>query len=172
MPGNSRKHLVKRQVEVSEGTKGRDDVGRTGDSVQGSSDGLDVLPTTSILCGLQLLDKVGTGWTCAIDDIHCDQRRKGRPGEGIRSGEVKGRDGNACGMSSRRLLRYSIGPVCISNSISSPRATVLLVITISLDYPTMPPALSSSLPNLSPSPFCSSRQRESVLYAQRTCSST
>jgi hypothetical protein len=77
MRGNSRKHLVKRQVEVSEEVEGRDDLGRTGNSVQGSSDGLDVLPTTSILCGFQLLDKVRTGWTCAIDDIHDDQRWKG-----------------------------------------------------------------------------------------------
>jgi hypothetical protein len=77
VPGNSRKHLVKRRVEVSEDMKGRDELGRTGDSVQGSSDGLDVLATTSILRGLQLLDKVRTGWTCAIDDVHDDQRRKG-----------------------------------------------------------------------------------------------
>lgn len=78
MPGNSRKHLVKRQVEVSEDIKRRDDLGRTGNSVQGSSDGLDVLPTTSVLCGFQLLDKVRTGRTCAIDDVHADERREGR----------------------------------------------------------------------------------------------
>ena len=77
-------HLGRREVEVSEDIKGRGDVGRTWNSVQGSSDGLDVLPTTSIVCGFQLLDKVGTGWTCAIDDIHGDQRRKGRPVEGIK----------------------------------------------------------------------------------------
>jgi hypothetical protein len=75
--------LVKRRVEVSEDIKGGDELGRTGDSVQGSSDGLDVLPTTSILCGFELLDKVRTGWTCAIDDIHDDPRWK-RPGEGIK----------------------------------------------------------------------------------------
>lgn len=76
MTGNSRKHLVKRRVEVSEDITGiDDDLGRTGDSVQGSSDGLDVLSTTtSILCGFELLDKVRTGWTCAIDDIHDDPR--------------------------------------------------------------------------------------------------
>lgn len=84
MPENAHKHLVKRRVEVSEDIKDREDVGRTGDSVQGRSDGLDVLTTTSILCGLELLDKVGTGWTCAIDDVHGGQRRKGRAGEGIR----------------------------------------------------------------------------------------
>jgi hypothetical protein len=84
MQGNSRKHLVKRQVEVSEDIKRIDDLRRTGNPVQGSSDGLDVLPTTSILCGLQLLDKVRTGRTCAIDNIHGDQRREGSPGEGIR----------------------------------------------------------------------------------------
>src|SRR6266403_859921 len=77
VPGNSRKHLVKRRVEVSEDIKGRDGLGRTGDSVQGSSDGLDVLATTSILRGLELLDKVRT---CAIDDIHDDQRGKGDRG--------------------------------------------------------------------------------------------
>jgi hypothetical protein len=77
MPGNSRKHLVKRQVEVSEDIKGRDGLGRTGDSVQGSSDGLDVLPTTSIVRGFQLLDKVRTRGTCAIDHIHVDRRWKG-----------------------------------------------------------------------------------------------
>ena len=65
-------------------SRGIDDLGRTGNSIQGSSDGLDVLPTTSIVCGLELLDIVRTGWTCAIDDIHSDQRWKGRPGEGIR----------------------------------------------------------------------------------------
>jgi hypothetical protein len=37
--------------EVSEDIKGRDDVGRTRNSVQGGSDGLDVLATTSILGG-------------------------------------------------------------------------------------------------------------------------
>jgi hypothetical protein len=79
MPGNSRRHLVKRQVEVSEDIKGGDGLGRTGDSVQGSSDGLDVLPTTSIVRGFQLLDKVRTGGTCAIDDIHVDPKVKGRP---------------------------------------------------------------------------------------------
>jgi len=77
MPGNSRKRLVKRQVEVSEDIQGREDLGRTGNSVQGSSDGLDVLSTASILRGFELLDIVRTGWTCAIDDIHDDQRWKG-----------------------------------------------------------------------------------------------
>ena len=78
MPGNSRKRLVKRQVEVSEDIQGREDLGRTGNSVQGSSDGLDVLSAASILRGFELLDIVRTGWTtCAIDDIHDDQRWKG-----------------------------------------------------------------------------------------------
>lgn len=77
MLGNLRRHL-KRQVKVSEDVKGRDDLGRTWNSVQGSSDGLDVLPTTSIIGGFEFLDKVGTGWTCAIDDIH------ERPGEGYK----------------------------------------------------------------------------------------
>lgn len=76
-PGYLRKHLVKRRVEVSEDIKGGDELGRTGDSVQGSSDGFDVLAPTSILRGFELLDKVRSGWTCAIDDIHDDQRRKG-----------------------------------------------------------------------------------------------
>lgn len=80
MSGNSRKHLVKRRVEVSEDIKGRDDLGRTGNSVQGSPDGFDVLPTTSILRGFQLLDKVRTRWTCAVDDIHDDQRWEGDRG--------------------------------------------------------------------------------------------
>jgi hypothetical protein len=66
----------RREVEVSEDTKGRD-CGRTGNPVQGGSDGLDVLSTTSILGGLQLFDnKVRTGRACAID-IHDDQRWNG-----------------------------------------------------------------------------------------------
>lgn len=77
MPENSRKHLVKRQTKVSEDTKGRDDRRRTRNSVQGGSDGFDVLPTASIIRGFQLLDKVGTGWTCAIDDVHEDPRWRG-----------------------------------------------------------------------------------------------
>ncbi len=71
---NSRKHLVNRQVEVSEDIKGKEGLGRTGHSVQGTSDGLDVLSATSVLRGLELLDKVRTLWTCAVDDIHDDQR--------------------------------------------------------------------------------------------------
>lgn len=78
MPGNSRRHL-KRQVKVSDDVKGRDGLGRTWNPVQGSSDGLDVLPTTSVIGGFELLDKVGSGWTRAVDDIH---ERPG--GEGIK----------------------------------------------------------------------------------------
>ena len=51
------------------------DCGRTGNPVQGSSDGLDVLSTTSILDGLQLFDKVRTGRACAVD-VHDDRERE------------------------------------------------------------------------------------------------
>jgi hypothetical protein len=94
------------QAKVSKDIEGSDDRRRTRNSVQGGSDGFDVLPTTSIVRGFQLLDKVGTGWTCAIDDVHEDPRWRGRPREGIREGEVKGRDGNALvSMASGGLLR-------------------------------------------------------------------
>lgn len=57
---------------------------------------------------------------------------EGRPGEGIREGEVKGREGNALvSMASGGLLRYSNRPRLHLQLLfpSSPRATVLLVIT-------------------------------------------
>jgi hypothetical protein len=49
---------------------------------------------------------VWAGWTCAIDDIHVDQRRKGRPVEGISKARLRA----GSGMGSRRLLRYSNRP--------------------------------------------------------------
>jgi hypothetical protein len=78
MPGNARKHLVRRdRLKVGEDIKDGEDLGLTGNSVQGSSDGLDVLPTASVLGRFELLDKVRSGWSCAIDDVHDDQRGKG-----------------------------------------------------------------------------------------------
>jgi hypothetical protein len=70
--------------EVSGDIKGRDGLGRTGNPVQGSSDGLDVLSTPSVLHGLEFLDKVWTGWACAVE-IHEDQRWNGglRVGMGL-----------------------------------------------------------------------------------------
>lgn len=80
MPENSRKLLEGRKVGVSEDIIGRKRLGLTGDPVQGSSDGFDVLSTASVVGGFELLDKMRAGWGCAVD-IHKVERR---PGEGIK----------------------------------------------------------------------------------------
>ena len=72
VPRDSRKHLDRRTIGVSERNKGKDSLGRTWNPVQGSFDGFDVLSTgaTSIFDGFELLDELRTGWTSAVDEIH------------------------------------------------------------------------------------------------------
>ena len=69
---DSRKHLERRAIEVSERNKGKDGLGRTWNPIQGRFDGFDVLSTgaTSIFDGFELFDKLRTGWTSAVDEIH------------------------------------------------------------------------------------------------------
>jgi len=72
VPRDSRKHLERGTIGVSEGDKGKDSLGRTWNSVQGSFDGFDVLSAgaASIFDGFELFDKLRTGWTSAVDEIH------------------------------------------------------------------------------------------------------
>jgi hypothetical protein len=75
--------------------KGRDGLGRTWNPIERSFDGFDVLSTraTSIVDGFQLLDKLRTGWTSAVDEIHDSKKRGERsPGRGEWESEVKGKD--------------------------------------------------------------------------------
>jgi len=142
MRGNSRRHLEKGQVKVSEETKGRYGLGRTGDPVQGSSDGLDILSTTSILGRFELVDKVRTGWTGAVDDIHDEQRRNGDRG-GYKD-EV-GRDAVELKDYYATLIGRRSQP---GSPFLLPRAAVSLVaLSPHIIYLTIPPALSHRRPN-------------------------
>lgn len=122
--------------------QGQRRLGRTGDPVQGSSDWLDVLSTTSVVGGFELLDEMRALWGCAVD-IHKVERRVSS------KSEVKG--GAACAIVNRVDYGTLIGPRSQAASPTPfllPRATTLLVALPPISpLPTIPPALSHSHPN-------------------------
>jgi len=56
--------------QVSGKRNGEESIGLTGNPVQGSFDWFDILSPTSVFDSFELLDKLRTGWTSAVGDIH------------------------------------------------------------------------------------------------------